>query len=243
MNEHERLHRQEPERTGPIRDFTQLYRHANGAGGIDVSQTDSTPTQSRSAEDNTGGAAQTVKTAYRIIQKHVDEGRRAAAQSTQSSSDRGGVSDPLQQLLDRLMVLQGEFLPLLLDVMRDLIRNAGQFQQNAPTQHGPMNTQAAGEAGRNKGWIVDIDCRRPIEIAIAVRDEAVSLPLATPGLHALDGNKPALQEVSIVSATANDLVRLRIIIPKNQASGTYSGVVVSQQDGEVQGTISIKVKD
>jgi hypothetical protein len=241
MKEGERLHRREPERTGPIRDFSQLYHRSNGAAGTDLSRAQPILKQVRIDDGAAAPEPQSVKAAYRIIQKHVDEGRQAAGRFSQSSSARRSVSDPLQQLLDRVIGLQSEMLPLLLDVMRDLVQVPPQAAHNSPSEQPPASAEGPRKA---HSWIADVVCRRPVEIAFDVRAGSAGLSLATPGLHALDGNKPPLREISFIPPANDDgLMRLRIVIPENQMSGNYTGVIVSQIGGEVRGTISIKIED
>jgi hypothetical protein len=130
-------------------------------------------------------------------------------------------------------------LPLLLDVMRDLVQVPPQAAHNSPSERPPASADGPPKA---HSWIADVVCRRPVEIAFDIREGSAGLPLATPGLHALDGNKPALREVNFIPAN-DGLMRLRIVIPENQMSGNYTGVIVSQLSGEVRGTISIKIAD
>ena len=72
MGEDKRLHRKDPERTGPVRSFTDLYisRDAARARGEDLN--------GEQAED-AAAREQGVGLAYRVIEQHINDGRRTAA--------------------------------------------------------------------------------------------------------------------------------------------------------------------
>jgi hypothetical protein len=238
MNELERLHRREPQRTGPVRDFSQLYRSPNGAAGVNFPAPEPPASAGRADDGSASPESQSVEDAYRIIQKHVDEGRQAAAQFSQSSSSRRPVGDPFQQLLERVIALQGDLLPLMLDLIRDSVRPPSQESSGDPRSHAPADT----DDRQRVHWTAEVVSRRPVEITLDLREQSIGLPLATPGLHSLDG-KPALREVSISPCVNDGPLRLRVVIPDNQIPGHYSGVVMNQHSGEVRGTISITIKD
>jgi hypothetical protein len=239
MNERERLHRSEPERTGPIRDFSGLYRRRNGSADAAGAKIDP-PLGKVSSGDGTAPRPQSVEAAYRLIQKHVDERRRAAAEFSHSSSVRNTVSDPLQQLLDRVVNLQGEMLPLLLDVMRSLMQPPAQAQADIQSPRPAANPDGVRQT---LSLIVDVVCRRPVEIAFDLREHLIYSPLATPGLHSLDGDKPALRNVNFIPPNDDGSILLQIVVPDNQMSGAYSGVIVNQITAKVCGTVSVKVRD
>jgi hypothetical protein len=89
----------------------------------------------------------------------------------------------------------------------------------------------------------EVVCHRPVEFSIDLREDSADVPLATPGLHALESNKPPLQEVSFMPANQDGRRRLRIVVPENQLPGTYSGIIINRLTGEVHGTLSLKISD
>jgi hypothetical protein len=238
MKERIRLHREEPSRTAPIRDFSSLYRRPGesndrGSPTMDASQPD--PPDLGEATRSTSDS---VAAAYRLIRKHVEEGRQAAAQLSNSPSSARSVSDPLQQLGERIVSLQGEILPLLMDVLRSLVKAVPATDADAPRKEGKASADGEPYA---RSLVLDLVCRRPLEVAVEIPQHSANL--VTPGLHALDGNKPALKAVSFLTDDGDGRMRLRIVVPEDQEAGVYSGVIVDRTSGELRGTLTVRIKD
>src|SRR5258708_12418505 len=75
MKDRKRLHRADPARTVPVRNFSKLFRSnsVNGSGPAKAAQ----PDAPRDAADITP-PAEGVELAYSVIDKYIAEGRRAA---------------------------------------------------------------------------------------------------------------------------------------------------------------------
>ncbi len=237
MSERERFRRDEPVRTGPIRDFSTLYRPLQSSDNYAGSPP---PSEREEVASASAPAFSGVEAAYRVIQRHFDEGRLEAEQLTNGSRPAVNSTDPLQHLLERTLRFQEEILPLVLDSLRNLVKPASTTVTDSRAPGGSVDRGTFDTSS----LVIDIVSSRPIEVSLDVRDNSTTLPLATPGLHALDGSKPPLTSVTFLPATENcGRLRLRIAIPDGHPSGIYSGVVMDSVRCEARGTLTVTVKD
>jgi hypothetical protein len=238
MSQRERLRRDDPSRIAPMRDFSHLYRPPGVSDGQRSLQ--ELPLEQKSQQTNSLPPATGVEAAYRVIQKHLDEGRREAEQLTNGSRPAASASDPLQHLLERTLRFQEEILPLVLDSLRNWVKVpaaavTGPGSQDNSSAHVPLNSGSV---------VVEVVSIRPVEVSLDVRDHSQGLSLATPGLYALDGGKPALTDVSFTPAVeSRGRIRVRVVIPDDQPPGNYSGAVMDLNSSEAFGILSVSIKD
>jgi hypothetical protein len=61
------------------------------------------------------------------------------------------------------------------------------------------------------------------------------------GLHAVDSDKPGLTDITFSPAKVDGRRKLRVFVPVNQPAGSYSGVIVDRETGELRGTLTVRV--
>ncbi len=237
MGNNERLRREDPVRTAPIRKFAGVFQ-SNGSDN-DASHSDEGTEGSKLSSESGIGLA------YRVIEKHINEGRKAA-ESFNSHPYPGHpntsrtVSDGFQELLERLLRFQGEFLPQLLEVLGSAVKidparppGASGFSAAHPSN--------GADSHASRALSIEVTSARPVQVTIDLREGSETLPLISPGLHALEEGRPPLKEIGFLPDVAGGAIKIHITIPDSQPAGTYSGVVVNTQTGEARGTLSVRV--
>jgi hypothetical protein len=145
MNDRKRLHRGDPARVGPIRDFSKLYGRADSANGTHPAKPVSTD-----APRKGGGSplAEGVELAYSVIDKYIAEGRQTAEGFSSQPYATRATNDNLQEVLERLFRFQTEMLPLWIETLapqrRAESRHYGSIDRGSlgPTRPGVNRTSA-----------------------------------------------------------------------------------------------------
>lgn len=242
MSSRKRLHREDPGRSSPIRDFSNLYRSSDSSNdrGEPGNESSHKPTSGSSSD----GASMTdgVALAYRVIEKHISEGRRSAEQLNRQPYATRPVTDSLQELLERVLRFQSEMLPLWLKVLGTLV---SVDPARTPYSAGADAGQWTNGASNNRATAVSIEVAsaRPVRVSLELRETSDGLLLMAHALRAVDPAKPPLSGISFVSAQNHGCSTLRILIPDDQPPGLYSGVVVDREKGETQGTLSVRIAE
>jgi hypothetical protein len=240
MSERKRLRRDDPARTSPVRDFSKLYRRPQVVKGGDAVKPDS------SDASRTGGArgplAEGVELAYSVIEKYIAEGRRTAEGLNNQPYTTRVTNENLQDILERVLRLQAEALPLWIETLATLTKvNPSRNGYAAPPDvwprpNGTPNSETTPVS-------IEVLSVRPVQVSIELRPNCDAQSLVALGLNAVDSRKPAVTDVSFVPDTVRGRVKLCIRIPDNQPPGTYSGVIVNRDSSETRGTLSIRIAD
>ncbi len=225
MKDRKRLHRADPARTAPVRNFSKLYRSnsVNESGPAKAAQ--------RDAADITP-PAEGVELAYSVIDKHIAEGRRAAEGFSNQAYTTRVPSDNLQVLVERMLRFQSEMIPLWIETLATLVKVDPSRNGHAPgtDAHPQSNGGPNGET-------------MAVSISVELRPNSESQSLVALGLSSVDQRKPMLKDVSLGPDEVVGRVKLRLRIPESQPPGTYSGVIVNRETGETRGTLSIRIAD
>jgi hypothetical protein len=235
MGDDKRLHRQDPERTGPIRSFTQMY-----AGGPAVRLHDETA-NSAISENAAELQGQGIDLAYQVIDKHINDGRRTAAMLNGRPYNTRAATDRLQEVIERTIRYSSELLPLWLEALTTAVRIEPPRMQPVPS---PKASTEEGQARPERSVAVGVEilATRPVSVSVDLRENSERMPLAALGLRAVDRSKPELSDIGIEPDPAGG-IKLRISIPRSFPSGTYSGVIVNSDTGESRGTLTVRVSD
>src|ERR1700719_2691832 len=119
MSDRKRLHRGDPMRVGPIRDFSRLYSRPNPVNGAHSAK----PAPSESPRKaGSGPLAQGVELAYSVIEKYIAEGQQTAESVSRQPYSTRVMSDTLQDVLERMLRLQAEILPLWIETLATLVK-------------------------------------------------------------------------------------------------------------------------
>ena len=239
MSDRKRLHRGDPARVGPIRDFSKLYSRADSANGTHPAKPVSTD-----APRKGGGSplAEGVELAYSVIDKYIAEGRQTAEGFSSQPYATRATNDNLQEVLERLFRFQTEMLPLWIETLATLVRIDPSRNSHAPapdTRPHPNGVQKADTMAVS----IEVVSVRPVQVSIELPPNSDPRSLVSLGLNAVDSSKPALSDISLVPDEVPGRIKLRLRIPESQPAGTYSGVIVNRESGEARGTLSIRIAD
>jgi hypothetical protein len=238
MKDSKRLHRGDPARIAPVRNFSKLYSKSGSANGTGPAK--AVPPDTGRVAPTESPPAEGVELAYSVIEKHIAEGRRAAEGfSTQPYATRAASSDNLQVLVERMLRFQAEMLPLWIETLSTLVKVY-------PLQNG----HAAGPAARphangaeTMAVSIEVVSLRPVQVSVELRPNSESRSLIALGLSAVDSRKPVLKDISLIPDEVAGRIKLRLRIPESQPPGAYSGVIVDRETGETRGTLSIRIAD
>ena len=235
MGDDKRLHRPDPERTGPIRSFTERYiahpatRVREEAGGSGISET------------GVGIQEQGIDLAYQVIDKHINDGRRTAAMLNGQPYNTRAATDRLQEAIERTIRYSSELLPLWLEALTTAVRIEPSRMPPVPSPNASMDeSQPRNE--HSVAVAVEIQATRPVSVSVDMRENSERMPLVALGLRAIDRSKPELSAISIAPDPAGG-IKLKICIPDESPSGTYSGVIVNSDTGESRGTLTVRLTD
>jgi hypothetical protein len=240
MSDSGRLHRNDPVRPGPIRNFSNLYKqtataqspaHCEGAPGT-------TSSNGRSSEG--------VATAYSVLEKHINEGRDTARQYSRAGYETRIAVDGIQRLIEESLRYQLEMLPLLLETFTSLLppESARAFSGGLDgwPQHRGNGASATGN-GNSAAMAIEVASRQPAEVALSLGNYANLAELVTPGLHSIEPGQPSITDITFREAPAGGRAKLRVVVPDNQAPGIYSGAIVNRRTGEPLGTLTVRIAE
>jgi hypothetical protein len=239
MNDRKRLHRGDPARVGPIRDFSKLYNRPNSVNGSHPAK----PVQSDAPHKAGGGPlAEGVELAYSVIEKYIAEGRRTAEGFSNPPYAPRATNDNLQDILERMLRFQAEMLPLWIETLATLVKvdPARNGHASAPEVSTPPDSRKNAET---MAVFIEVVSLRPVQVSVELRPNSEAQSLVSLGLSAIDSSKPTLRDISLLPDEVPGRVKLRLRIPESQPPGTYSGVIVNRDSGETRGTLSVRIAD
>lgn len=239
MSERKRLHRADPARTAPIRDFSRLYgrpEETNGAAAVKPLASE----KPRPAATAASSLAEGVELAYSVIEKYIAEGRRTAEGLSTHPYATRPANGNLQDIMERMLHFQAEILPLWVEMLSTLVkveplRNGyGTSPSASPHTNGKSRTSTTAVP-------IEVASIRPVQVSMELIPNCDTQSLVALALSSVAPGKPALTKVSFVRDKAEGRVKLRVQIPDKQPAGTYAGVVVDRDSGEARGTLSVRL--
>jgi hypothetical protein len=235
-----RLHREDPARTAPIRNFSKLYRRSDLTNGANPKKPVASEKAKRDAAD--GPLVDGVELAYSVIDKYIAEGRQTAEGLSAGPYTTRIANDNLQGLLERLLHFQAEMLPLWIDTLATLVTVQ-------PSQNGHVSTQSSSWSHSNgtkdsilRPVAIEVASRRPAQVSLDLGPGCETQSLTVLSVNSIDAKKPAITGVRFVPDVQGRL-KLVVRIADDQPSGTYTGVVVDRNSGDTWGTLSIRIAE
>jgi hypothetical protein len=238
MSGRKRLHREDPARKAPIRNFSKLYSKpetSNGATGAKPF-----PSEKSQRAKAMGPLAEGVELAYTVIEKYITEGRRIAEGLNTQPYASKPANDHLEDILERVLHLQAELVPLWMDTLTSLVKVE---PQNGHVASRGVWPHANGKIPERTAVEIDVASVRPVQVFVELRQGSKAGSLLALDLNSVDPGKPSLTQVSFVPSEIEGRAKLRVRIPDKQPTGTYAGVVVNRDSGETLGTLNIRVAD
>ncbi|MCP3144096.1 hypothetical protein [Pyxidicoccus xibeiensis] len=266
METEERVKKEDPARTQPIRDWWTAFGYPGrfGVRGPFEPRTPPPdapppPAESPSPEDP---VARGVEQGYRVIEEYLRQGQEAARKVW--APYLGGMprEDELQQRMSLMFQSASDFARVWLELMGGAARPSAAPRPPASGAAGPFVVGAAparapppeapsppvastaptpAPVATPGTFTVELESGPRFEVSVELRPRAAGLPLRVHALCATGPDAPPLTHVSLewIPDEARVVVRLRI--PEGHPPGTYSGVVVDARTGLPQGTVYVRL--
>ena len=245
----ERLRRTDPDRSEPIRDWEQLFRHPeqqppeiNGNG------------QDKSGENGSDGPAwddavtHAVKLGYRIIEDQISQGKRVAEQFSEKPRSNHSVGGDVSDFIRRLLQFYTDIGATCFDFMESLTRSK-EFNDNIRgwvdeglTGGAPIKANNDATSGDHHNIPVEVQCEHSVRVSLQLTEEAKGSRLGVPGLFGLDPSHGALQDIEFNYEPGQQWPTLIVRIGKEQEADTYTGAVVDTATNEPRGTLSVYIR-
>ena len=235
-----RLHREDPGRTTPIRNFTTLYRRTNLTNGVNPKKPAALEKAKRPA--GSGPLVEGVELAYSVIDKYIAEGRQTAEGLSAGPYTTRIADDNLQGLLARLLRFQAEILPLWIDTVATLVTVQPSQNGHISTQSGRPHSNGTKESTL-RPVAIEVASRRPAQVSLDLSPDCETQSLVALSVNSIDANKRAITGVSFVPDDIPGRLKLLVRIADDQPSGTYTGVIIDRNRGDTRGTLSIKIAE
>jgi len=236
----ERLRREDCLRTGPIRNWSTLYRRSNSWNLRDPSVPPSTAGE---ASDGSCGdvVSHAVELGYRVVEDQIRQGQRIAEQLSTRSYDSHAMKGDLRDVAERAWRYYTDLGALWVDFLASLAGN-GELMRGlvAAWKAGPGETSPPASSDGTNAIPVEVASARFAQVIPELRPHCETMPLRCQALHAGESGKPPLTDVHFETA-ANGRLHLRVRIGDAQPPGTYTGTVINSQTGDLCGTVTVKL--
>ena len=236
MDKTKRLHRQDPARSAPLRNFSGIFRP----------ETDPPPAKAPTPNGSANSAAtpaahdEPVGLAYRVIEKYISEGKQHAGLFNGQPYQTSPMTDGFQELLERTIRFQNEMLPLFIEALTSAVKMAPtRTPEAAPSAPHPRSSPPHGD--ESKAISIEVASARPVQISIDLKENSEKLPLVTLGLRTVEPGAPVLGNLTLIPETSENPLQLRVSIADGFPAGLYSGVIVHRVTGEVRGTLTVRI--
>jgi hypothetical protein len=217
-----RRRRPKPARTRPVRDASTLFKGGDPAA--------------ESAAGIADAVSQSVRLGYGVIKEQIERGRRTAWQFGGQNTQQEGAAGELNDIGRRILEFSSDFGALYIDLMEAMAR----LPSAAHRGHASSAQASSGTPGASGTSLeVEIDARRPSRVAIDLEPGAALAELAVRALLGADENAAPLTRISLDKGTEGGPLVLRVVVPDDQASGVYTGVVVDRSTNAPRGTLSV----
>ncbi|HVZ06302.1 MAG TPA: hypothetical protein VHC04_00120 [Rhodopila sp.] len=249
------MHRPDPPRTEPIRDFMSYMRAAglNGVmpGGVGLSGSAvATPDQPAAsgldaAMDQT--VAHGVRLGYTVIDEQIRQGEKLAERLRQVSGKPSAMpAQEIGTLIERALNIYKDMGALAVAAVETMVRSPVLQSAVAKALHpsaaptGDGQAAAAGAHDRTS-FGLELTSGRRTQVKLDIRPGAVTLMPVVHALHAANPDLPPLTGVRFRFDPATATPLLHIDVPDGQPAGTYLGVVIDSGTEEPCGTLSVRV--
>lgn len=252
MDASHRLHREEPERTAPIRNWSTLYRAADSWNA----DTLASPAPTAEKAQQNGAPSDTVthgvRLGYQVIEEHLQQGQHIARQINNRSYNMKSAGQGVSGLLERLVRDSTNILSLWFDLVNSLTGNPDllrQFSRDESPSHATPEQEPFRQKPSPNAETTSPGTKVSVEISVQGRTQVIldlspgaeQSFLATPGLHAMSAEKPPLTDITFLPGLDGDTARLRIRVPEGHPPDLYTGVLVDRTTGLPQGTLSVRI--
>lgn len=260
----ERLRREEPEQTGPIRDWRGWFQSGpwdfcppvEGGSGDDEHPWD------RPMETVDRG----VQMAYQVVEDYIEQGRRVARKINNQTYGPREMTDDFQSLTERMMRDSSRFLSLWFELLATTLGmgwrgwetawpGMGGRQPSAPPQREtPREREKERQGQRERGTepsavegraavTLEIRSSHLTRVDVDLAPDARGAELRPTPLQPDSGDGPPLEEVEFEPVGPDRPPVLRLAVPPDQPAGHYHGVLLDPTSHQVRGTLTVHLSE
>jgi len=241
MSNDERSKRPKLERTQPIRSWSGLF------GGATPTPPGAAPATGTSLNDV---VARSVDLGYRVVEEYIRQGQKAAARFGGGGFTPEGAATDVQDAAARMAQQASDFMTMWAEFMgvaawggMGRMGGLGNAPAAAPPPPEPATARGPDAPPVDRGSMrLEILSRRPTEVQLDLRAQATGT-LVVQALRAVDPGKPALADVTLRPATHDAPATVRAVVPENQPSGVYRGLIVEEETSRLVGTLTVRIID
>jgi hypothetical protein len=280
MSDRPRIRREDPNREAPVRNWSNLYRSAGQTAASKPSvkgtavpmETTQLATEGAAAESAPGGvsaalepvgaeAREEIESAYRVVDEHLQEGRRAAralSSGTDTTAPGAFATNPtgspgaalaaerIQEMVAQGIRFYSSLAPLWAIIVNAIASSA---HASNPAQAGtPMAAPLSppplardGVATAAAPVSIELASTRMTRVTVDFVPHVKATGFTTSGLHAIEGDRPPLKDITFgTDSHSRPVVRIRV--PDHQPAGIYNGVIVDTDSAEPRGTITLRIE-
>lgn len=232
----ERVRREEPEQTEPIRDWRGWFQSASW---------------DRPMETVDRG----VKMAYRVVEDYIEQGRRVAQQMNDRTYGPREMTDDFQSLSQRMVRDSSRFLSLWFELVTstwgmgwrgwETARSGpGRRERSAsrPGRDTSADTAAPESTGR-AAVTLEVRSSHLTRVEVDLAADAGDTPLRLTPLQPDSGDAPPLTEVELESGDPDRPPVLRLTVPADQPAGHYHGVLLDPSSHQARGTVTVRLSE
>lgn len=198
-----------------------------------------------------------VKLGYEVIEEHLRQGQKVAQMLGDSTSGRKSVEGNIRAMAERIFRYSADLGSLWVDFIDSVVGSpeavrdlASMFASNEKFEN--QKFEEAQTNGRESGPVcVEVVSARPARVTLDMRPESAGRRLIVHDLRAAGSEMPPLTGIRFVTgrtdALRTDALRtdalpyFRISVPAQQPVGSYHGLVMDQDSGQVCGTLSVRI--
>ncbi len=245
----QRLRREDPGRTAPLRQWSNLYRRPDSWGAQEFSPQDWAENGGMADDASDAAVSHGVKLGYRVVEEHIRQGRRVAQQLNPRPYGAGSARDDIGELFGRIIRSYTDLGSLWTDLFNAFATNPEFLNSLLRVVSPPVSSPSNGNrkpaspepASGSMSVSVEIISTRPSQVTVDLHPNAHVQTLGTSGLYAAEPNKPPLTDITFEPSFIAGQVLVRIRIPEGQAADVYSGVIVDKKTNLPQGTLSVRI--
>jgi len=246
-----RLHRDDPIRTEPIRDWEQLFRKPGAADSLrpeNVNGSEEVPNESEANDHPWDDAvSHAVDLGYRIIEDQISQGKRIAEEISERTNPATSVGSDVSDFVRRLLQFNTDLGTTCLEFVDSLTRSA-EFSQNLSNlvddgiaSAGNHNARDESHETARHNVPIDVVSMQPARVSLELHNNVAIDSICVHGLFDLDPSVPPLTDVAFINSEEDQGYVLNIRVPPDQPTGTYAGVVTDSKTNQPRGTLSVRI--
>jgi len=248
MTHKERLHRQDPKRSEPIRNRTTYLRTSHSWGETAPGED---PGKASAGERSPGTVDDVlthgVNLGYKIIDEHILQGRRVAEDLRNRSRFRGEKTSGGEQggeihaLVARLMGLTKDMGALCFDSLEVALKSPLALTSRLAEHPASAVPAHVPPSAAESHISVEIASSRRAQVTLNLPPRQRPYTPQVHALHAANPSFPPLTSVRFEPSVGSSGPVLVAEIPDTQPPSTYTGVVVDKETNEPVGSLVIRV--